>query len=139
MTRTNREMEISRHTKSFISKLIGRCMYKQGWHLQRLKSLCGNKLARHGICVSEHWCYVGDPVSFVVLDVARCLPFAAECNRGVWNMMLLAIVLVHAALQIGKMMNPYGLEVVRSKSKLRCLSIDVFQKKELPTIYEANI
>ncbi|KAL1145720.1 hypothetical protein V6Z11_A11G317700 [Gossypium hirsutum] len=100
MTRTNREMEISRHTKSFISKLIGRCMYKQGWHLQRLKSLCGNKLARHGICVSEHWCYVGDPVSFVVLDVARCLPFAAECNRGVWNMMLLAIVLVHAALQV---------------------------------------
>ncbi|XP_016665714.2 uncharacterized protein [Gossypium hirsutum] len=79
MTRTNREM---------------------GWHLQRLKSLCGNKLARHGICVSEHWCYVGDPVSFVVLDVARCLPFAAECNRGVWNMMLLAIVLVHAALQV---------------------------------------
>ncbi|KHG23460.1 Alginate biosynthesis AlgK [Gossypium arboreum] len=27
-------------------------MYKQGWHLQRLKSLCGNELARHGICVS---------------------------------------------------------------------------------------
>ncbi|MBA0591195.1 hypothetical protein Gorai_019878 [Gossypium raimondii] len=26
--------------------------YKQGWHLQRLKSLCGNELARHGICVS---------------------------------------------------------------------------------------
>ncbi|TYI03210.1 hypothetical protein ES332_A11G320500v1 [Gossypium tomentosum] len=91
--------EISRRTKSFISKLLGRCMYKQGWHLRRLKSLCGNELARHGICFSEHWCYVGDPMSFVVLDVARCLPFAAECNRGVWNMMLLAIVLVHAALQ----------------------------------------
>ncbi|KAB2006059.1 hypothetical protein ES319_D11G314900v1 [Gossypium barbadense] len=73
--------------------------YKQGWHLQRLNSLCGNELARHGICVSECCCYVGDPMSFMVLGVAGCLPFAAECNRGVWNVMLLAIVLVHTALQ----------------------------------------
>ncbi|KAA3472557.1 hypothetical protein EPI10_023028 [Gossypium australe] len=47
----------------------------------------------------ELWCYVGDLVSFMVLGVAECLPFAAKCNRGVWNVMLLKIVLVHTALQ----------------------------------------